>query len=101
MGRCTSRVMAFQSLRPVMYRGELVALAGRERFHLLAPWLEDRAATDPELRLVAMLCLYHHQVLRGMLPDSANPAVAERWARLALGERAPGQVAGPRDARRE
>lgn len=81
--------MAFESLRPVMYRGELVALAGRERFHLLAPWLADRSATDPELRLVAMLCLYHRQVLRGALPESADPHVAERWARLVLGERAP------------
>jgi hypothetical protein len=42
--------MAFDQLRPVMYRGELVALAGRRRFHLLAPWLDDRPDSDPDLR---------------------------------------------------
>jgi hypothetical protein len=54
--------MAFDKLRPVMYRGELVALAGRHRFHLLAPWLDDRPDTDPDVRFVALLCLYHRQV---------------------------------------
>jgi len=67
-----------------MYRGELVALAGRRRFHLLAPWLDDRPMGDPELRFVAMLCLYHRQVLSGALPESADPKIAERWATLAL-----------------
>jgi len=76
--------MAFDQLRPVMYRGELVALAGRHRFHLLAPWLDDRPDSDPDLHFVALLCLYHRQVLRGQLPHSADPDVAERWARLML-----------------
>ena len=79
--------MAFEHLRPVMYKGELVALAGRHRFHLLAPWLDDRPAADPELQFVALLCLYHRQVLRGSLPESADPNVAEQWASLALGRR--------------
>ena len=79
--------MAFEQLRPVMYKGELVALAGRHRFHLLAPWLDDRPAADPELQFVALLCLYHRQVLQGSLPESADPDVAERWACLALGRR--------------
>jgi hypothetical protein len=78
--------MTFEKLRPVMYRGELVALAGRHRFHLLAPWLEHRPASDPELQFIALLCLYHRQVLRGALPETADPAVAERWARLALAQ---------------
>jgi hypothetical protein len=72
-----------------MYRGELVALAGRHRYHLLAPWLDERTASDPELRFVALLCLYHRQVLQGALPDSADPGVAERWAQLALGYQDP------------
>ena len=79
--------MAVEQLRPVMYKGELVALAGRHRFHLLAPWLDDRPAADPELQFVALLCLYHRQVLRGSLPESADPRVAERWACLALGRK--------------
>ena len=79
--------MAYEHLRTVMYRGELVALAGRHRFHLLAPWLDDRPAADPDVQFVALLCLYHRQVIRGSLPDSANPDVAERWASLALGRR--------------
>jgi hypothetical protein len=76
--------MAFERLRPVMYKGELVAPAGRRRFHLLAPWLDDRPTCDPELQFVAMLCLYHRQVLSGALPESADPQIAERWATLAL-----------------
>jgi hypothetical protein len=79
--------MAFQALRPVMHCGELVALAGRDRFHLLAPWLEDRSGSDPEMRLVMALCVYHRQVLRGALPESADPDVAERWARLGVDQR--------------
>lgn len=77
--------MAFERLRPVMYRGELVALAGRHRFHLLAPWLDERPASDPEVRFVALLCLYHRQVLTGALPEPADPEIAQRWATLALG----------------
>ena len=73
------------------YRGELVALAGRRRFHLLAPWLDDRPASDPELCFVALLCLYHQQVLRGKLPESADPEVAERWARVLLRRRTSGR----------
>ena len=83
--------MTFEPLRPVTYRGELVALAGRKRFHLLAPWLDDRPASDPELRFVVLLCLYHQQVLRGQIPESADPEVAERWAHLVLRRRASGR----------
>jgi hypothetical protein len=79
--------MAFERLRPVMYKGELVALAGRRRFHLLAPWLDDRPECDPELKLIAMLCLYHRQVLCGVLPESADPGMPERWATHALASR--------------
>jgi hypothetical protein len=78
--------MAFERLRPVVYRGELVALAGRHRFHLLAPWLDERPTSDPDVRFVALLCLYHRQVLAGALPECADPQTAERWATLALGD---------------
>jgi hypothetical protein len=67
-----------QQLRPVVYRGELVARAGRIRFHLLAPWLDGRPESDRELRVVVMFCLYHRQVLRGLIPDSLDPEMAER-----------------------
>ena len=76
--------MAFERLRPVMYNGELVALAGRRRFHLLAPWLDDLPACDPKLQFVAMLCLYHRQVISGALPEAFDPKTAERWATYAL-----------------
>jgi hypothetical protein len=76
--------VTLEQLRPVMYRGELVALAGRRRFHLLAPWLDDRPASDPDVRFVALLCLYHRQVLTGALPECSAPNVAARWAILAL-----------------
>jgi hypothetical protein len=84
--------MSFERLRPVMYRGELVALAGRHRFHLLAPWLDDRPASDPDVRFVSLLCLYHRQVLIGALPECSAPGVAERWASLVLGNH-PGEPA--------
>jgi hypothetical protein len=77
--------MDFEQLRPVTYRGELVALAGPRRFHLLAPWLDDLPADDPKVRFVELLCLYQRQVLRGALPEAADPCVAERWANLVLG----------------
>lgn len=79
--------MAPVRLRPVIYRGELVALAGHRRFHLIAPWLDDRRPSDPEFRVVALLCLYHQQVLRGALPESTDPEIAERWVRSLLEQR--------------
>jgi hypothetical protein len=79
--------MAPDHLRPVIYRSELVALAGPRRFHLIAPWLDARQPSDPEFRFVALLCLYHQQVLRGELPDSNDPDLAERWVRALLEQR--------------
>jgi hypothetical protein len=79
--------MASDRLRPVTYRGELVALAGHRRFHLIAPWLDARQPSDPDFRFVALLCLYHQQVLRGELPDSTDPGMAERWVRSLLEQR--------------
>ncbi len=79
--------MASARLRPVIYRRELVALAGQRRFHLIAPWLDARQPSDPEFRFVALLCLYHQQILRGDLPDSTDPHMAERWVRSLLEQR--------------
>jgi hypothetical protein len=79
--------MASDQLRPVTFRGELVALAGPRRFHLIAPWLDARRPSDPEFRFVALLCLYHQQVLRGELPESSDPDAATRWVRSLLQQR--------------
>ena len=79
--------MASDQLRPVIYRGELVALAGHRRFHLIAPWLDASQPSDPEFRFVALLCLYHRQVIRGELPQSNDPGVAERWVQTVLEQR--------------
>jgi hypothetical protein len=94
--------MSFERFRPVMYRGELVALAGRYRFHLLAPWLDELPTSNRDVRFVALLCLYHRQVLFGALPDGAAPEVAERWATLVLGnqpEEPPKRKTGTRPGR--
>jgi hypothetical protein len=72
--------MGFEPLRPVVWSGELVALAGVERFHVVAPRLLGPDAPARELRYLALLCLYHRQVLLGALPDRADPTLAERWA---------------------
>jgi hypothetical protein len=71
--------MDYERLRPVLHNGALVALAGPRRFHIIAPWLQDRGDDDEELRHVALLCAYHQQVIRGALPDSGDPSAAERW----------------------
>ena len=82
--------MALPSLVPIEYRGELVALASRDRFHIIAPWLAARAPGDPELRFVAFMCLCYAQVASGAIPGPFTSELAERWARSALrGSRAP------------
>jgi hypothetical protein len=72
--------MGFERLRPVTWAGELVALAGEERFHLISPRLMGSDASTSDVLYVALLCLYHRQVLLGQLPDRADPRVAEKWA---------------------
>ena len=72
--------MAYERLRPVMWRGELVALAGELRFHIIAPRLCSENASPKDVAYVALLCLYHRQVLTGALPDTPDPNVAEQWA---------------------
>jgi len=77
--------MQIETLRPVTYRGELVALAGRNRFHFVAPWLSELPDGDITLRFIELLCTYHREILRGALPDSRDPERAEQWATLMLG----------------
>ena len=76
--------MGYEQLRPVLSRGELVALAGRERFHIVAPRLLAADAPPAELRYAVLLCLYHRQVLTGALPACGSPQLAERWVDAVL-----------------
>ena len=80
--------MEFERLRPVVWSGELVALAGVERFHIISPRLLRPDTSQSDLAYVALLCLYHRQVLLGALPDRADPALAEKWADTLLALRA-------------
>ena len=72
------------SLDPVVYRGELVALVGPERFHLIAPWLQDRPDDDPEVRFVTFMCHYRQQIELGELPAPFTSERAELFARCVL-----------------
>jgi hypothetical protein len=91
--------MTFEPLRPVVWSGELVALAGVERFHLIAPRLLRADAPTRELRYIALLCLYHRQILIGALPDRPDPTLPERWANamLALHDAEDSKSDGQRD----
>ena len=72
------------SLEPVVYRGELVALVGAERFHVVAPWLQDRPSDDADLRFVLFMCHYRCQVETGELPGPFTSERAAFWARCVL-----------------
>jgi hypothetical protein len=71
-------------LVPVEYAGELVALVSPERVHIIAPWLLDRPAGDPDLRFVAFICACCGEVLNGRLPGPFTSELGETWARIAL-----------------
>jgi hypothetical protein len=64
---------------PVIWGGELVALAGPERFHIVSPALAHPDARPEDLEYVAMLCLFHRLVLLGLLPAPRDERAAERW----------------------
>jgi hypothetical protein len=76
--------MTVSSLVPVEYLGDLVALVSARRFHIVAPWLADRPAGDPDLRFVAYMCACYAEITAGRLPGPFTSAAAERWARGAL-----------------
>jgi hypothetical protein len=72
------------SLDPIEYRGELVALVGPDRFHLISPRLLACPPDDPELRFVAFMCVCRRRAAEAGLTDYVAGEVLERWARQAL-----------------
>lgn len=72
------------SLEPIEYRGELVALVGHDRFHLISPRLLACPPDDPELRFVAFMCVCRRRAAEAGLTDYVAGDVLERWARDAL-----------------
>ena len=61
-------------LRPAVWRGELVALAGIEQSYVIAPWLLSDDAPLDAVAYVALLCLFHREVLNGAFPSDVDPA---------------------------
>ena len=76
--------MAHVSLEPIEYRGELVALVGADRFHLIAPRLLECPPDDPELRFVAFMCACRRRATEAGVVGHIEGDVLERWARQAL-----------------
>ena len=72
------------SLEPIEYRGELVALVGPDRFHLISPRLLACPTDDPELRFVAFMCVCRRRAAEAGLTGHVAGDVLERWARHAL-----------------
>src|SRR4051794_7928453 len=72
------------SLEPIEYRGELVALVGADRFHLISPRLLACPAEDAELRFVTFMCVCHRHAAEAGLTGRLASDVLERWARHAL-----------------
>lgn len=85
----------------IFYRGQAVAMAGRERFYLV-PRIAGRADGDPIKTFVCFVVVYARDVLAGRLPDEPRrylPAGAERFAReFLLPPRAFRALAGHSDA---
>ena len=61
--------------RPVVYQGALVAIAGRDRCHVLT---DDLDATD--LRMVLAMCLFMREVVEARAPGPFTSERAEEWA---------------------
>jgi hypothetical protein len=74
----TSTVMT-----PITYRGELAATATGTRC-LLADWLRKRPMGDPDLRVVAAMCLFAMEVAAGRLPGPYRDDLALLFAREML-----------------
>ena len=72
------------SLEPIEYRGELVALVGADRFHLISPRLVACSAEDAELRFVTFMCVCRRHAQEAGLTGHLAGDVLERWARHAL-----------------
>jgi hypothetical protein len=76
--------MELPVLVPVEYRGELVALASRERFHIVSPRLAARPAGDPELRFVAPMCACWGSALEHDWSSRITSTLVEEITRRAL-----------------
>ena len=85
--------MKLPVLEPIEYRGELVALVSKDRIHIISPRLLTRPAGDPELRLIAHMCLCCGEVLAGRLPGPYTEALGQEWARIALTPDTPAEQA--------
>lgn len=77
------RLAAAVGLRPVRYRGRLVAAASAQRVYL-APDIARLEPGDPRLRFAAALCLYARDVETGAVPAPYDDAAAEFYARCIL-----------------
>lgn len=77
-------VTTCMALEPVLYRGELAALVGPERWYPAASWMLERPSDDPDVRFVMFMCLYRQQVQLGALPGPFTSERAELWARCVL-----------------
>jgi hypothetical protein len=61
-------------VHPIIYRGEVVAVAGPRGCHL-------RDDVDRETyRMAAAMCLFHREVVDGRMPGPFTSEFAERWA---------------------
>jgi hypothetical protein len=67
----------------IHYRGELVAIAGPERFYL-APHVATRPPSDPLRAMAALMCVFAQRVRDGDLATPYSDERAERYARTAL-----------------
>jgi hypothetical protein len=74
----TSDVNSDRAAHPVVYRGILVAIAGRERCHVLVDLGEE------DLRVVLAMCLYNREIEEGRAPGPYRSEAALRWAALVL-----------------
>lgn len=70
-------------LQPIMYRGQLMSWATRDRV-FLSEVVARRPACDPERRFVLLMCFYARDVLTGKLPGPYNSRDARRYAQAAL-----------------
>src|SRR3954470_20818565 len=78
-----ARVAAAVGLRPIRYRGLLVAAASAEHVYLV-PDVARLRRGDPLRRFIATMCLYRRDVDTGALPGPYDDAVAELYARCVL-----------------
>lgn len=70
----------------VSYEGKVAAVCGPSRV-FLAPWLEGRPEGDPELRVVAIMCLFVRELREGRIAGRYSDERAARFAEAALGTR--------------